>query len=115
MTYSWDCSKSHTTDITSGAGTANPFGAPEYTLLICEIRLLCFLCSVLDIIVRPLTLFPLVIVSSLLQLRASDYPFEIFKHFVYMYCVTVTVPIYSCKDVLGDFIKTLLDSNCIDI
>ena len=58
----------------------------------------------------------MVIVSSLLlQFRASDYPIEVFKHFIYMYCVTGTVSIVSCKDVLGGFIKTLLDSNFIDI
>ena len=31
MIYQWFCKKSNTTGVTSGAGTAYPSGAPEFT------------------------------------------------------------------------------------
>jgi hypothetical protein len=50
-----------------------------------------------------------------LGLLITPLKYSSISHTIYMYCVTVTVPIVYCKNVLGDFIKTLLDSNFIDM
>ena len=64
--------------VTSGAGTAYPSGAPEFTPIfsgVCVTRSLYFM-YVLYIIVCPFVIFLLAIVLSvLLRYKDSDYPF----------------------------------------
>jgi hypothetical protein len=67
-------------------GTVYHSEAPEFTRVVywgscCSI--FNFLCNVVQIIFCPFVLFLLAIVLSvLLQITASDYPFAIFKHFL---------------------------------
>ena len=72
------------TGATSGAGTAHPSGAPEFTpgFQWGSCYSIQFYLYVLFIVVCPFVLFLLAIVLSvLLQYTVSDYPFGIFKLF----------------------------------
>ena len=81
------CTWSNTTRSTSGAGTANTFGAHEFTSGFewgsCSPRLgsccsiFCFLCSVLQVVVFLCLLA--VVLSVHFRFKDSDYPFGIFK------------------------------------
>ena len=68
-----------TTSVTSGAGTANPFGAPSLPLLfscVCVARSLVFLCFCVMFCRSLLVLFFLAIeLTVLLWLTAPGYPF----------------------------------------
>ena len=67
------------TGATSGAGTDYPSGVPEFTPVFCEVRVTRFV-YVLYIVVCSCVLFHLAIVLSvLLRITDSDYPFGIFK------------------------------------
>jgi len=87
MIYHQICNKSNTSDATSGAGTANLSGAPEFTLVFLRIvslgQIFCFLCSVLLIIFCPFVLFPLtILLPVILQTMVYDYHLGIFKFFL---------------------------------
>ena len=84
-TYHRICNQINTTGTTSGAGTANPSGAPEFTpgfqwgFVLLDLY---FYVYVLQIVVCPFVLFLLAIVLSvLLRYTDSDYLFGIFKLF----------------------------------
>ena len=76
----------HTTGRTSGAGTVYPSGAPEFTPVFSGVRVtrsLVVCVCVLKIVVCPFVLFLLdIVLSVLLRLMDSDYPFGIFKLFL---------------------------------
>ena len=74
--------KSSTAGATSGAGTAYPSGASEFTSgCLCH-SIFNFLCSVLSTILFLSVFFLLAIALSVLRFMAFDYSFCIFK-FVY--------------------------------
>ena len=78
---------SNLTGVTCGAGTASPSGAPAFnpafSLGSCW-SIFGYLCNVLLIVVCPFVLFLLAIVLSVLWVTASDYPFHVFKLFIYL-------------------------------
>ena len=86
----------NTTSVTSGAGTAYPSEAPEFTprFLVGFVLLnLQFYVYVLQIVVCPFALLFLAIVLSVLLLFTdTDYPFGIFKLFLVL-CMNITYKI----------------------
>ena len=80
----------NTTGVTSGVGTVYPSGAPQFTLgfLVGFVLLdLYFYMYVLQIVVCPFVLFlSAIVLSVLLRYTDSDYPFGIFKLFLYYIC-----------------------------
>ena len=83
MTSRRVCNQSNQTAAPSGAGTAFSSGVPEFTRGFqwgsCY-SIFSFLCIVLQIVVSPSVIFLLTIVlSDLLRLMDSDYPFGILK------------------------------------
>ena len=99
----------NTTGSISGAGTAYPSGAPEFTPgfqwdSCCSI--FCFLCNVLQITVCPFVLFHLPIVFSVrLPFTDSDYPFGIFK--LFLWCLVLQTNMASVALRLGRQIQRL--------
>ena len=76
MTYHWFCKQVNTTGATSGAGTAYPSGALEFTPVFNGVRVtqslvlyVCFVDRVLGIVL-----------SALIRFTESDYPFGIFNY-----------------------------------
>ena len=78
MTYCRVCNYNNTTGATSGAGTAFPSEAPEFTPGFqwgSYYSIFSFMCNVLQIVVCPFVLFLFAIVLSVfLQFTDSDYP-----------------------------------------
>ena len=86
MTYHRVCNQINATDVTNGAGTAYPSGAPGFTPGFqwgsCD-SIFSFICMFCRIVVCPFVLFLLTIVLSVLfRYMNSDYPFSIFKLFL---------------------------------
>jgi len=80
---------SNTTDATSGAGTAYPSGAPEFTPFFSAVRVTRSLVLFLMFCRSLFVLFLLAIVLSVLWYTDSDYPFGVFKIFFDIY-----MPVY---------------------
>jgi hypothetical protein len=83
--YHRSCSWINTTDATSGALTASPAGAPEFTPVFSRVRVtqslvwcVCFIDSCLSFCAFLLA----IVLSVLHQYTDSDYPFGIFKFFL---------------------------------
>ena len=79
MTYHRVCNQINTTGVTSGAGTAYPFGASEFTPDFSGFRVTRFLVLCVCFVDRfcSFVLFPLAIVLSVLRFKDSDYSFGI--------------------------------------
>ena len=98
MTYYWACNQVNTMGVTSGAGTAYPSGAPEFTRFLVGFVLLDLqsYVYVLQTVVYPFVLFLLAIVLSVLfRYTDSDYPFGIFKLF-FVYLRQAYMTLFEC-------------------
>ena len=78
MTYQQVCNKSKTMGATCGAGTAYPYGWPEFTPVVSGVRFVRSLVFCVLFCRSLFVLFLLAIVLSMLWFMASDYPFGIF-------------------------------------
>jgi hypothetical protein len=83
MTYHRVCNQINTTGATSGAGTAYPSGAPEFTPIFSGVRVTrsLILCVWFEDRCLSFCTFSVATVLSVLRYTDSDYPFDIFKLF----------------------------------
>ena len=98
MTYHRVCNQINTTGATSGAGTAYPFGSPEFTpnifvgFVLPNLQFyVCFVDSCLQLLSISFWSFCF---SALLQITDFDYPFGIFKLFLQKYHINMNVHLY---------------------
>ena len=78
MPYQQVCNKSKTMGATCGAGTAYPYGWPEFTPVVSGVRFVRSLVFCVLFCRSLFVLFLLAIVLSMLWFMASDYPFGTF-------------------------------------
>ena len=85
-TYYRVCNYIKTTGVASGAGTAYPSGAPEFTPIFNGVRvtqsLVLYVCFVDRCLSFCIFFFLAIVLSVLLRYADSDCPFDIFKLFL---------------------------------